>query len=239
MTAADYANYTEWKGWGQEPFGVYSRDDALYFEAELRRSGAVDIAGKTVLEIGFGNGKFAGWARDTGAIYSGTEAIEDLVAHGSDAGFNVYDARQPLGSLAGEQSVDLIVSFDVFEHLEPDFLRETLRSAYYLLKRQGRLIVRVPSGDSPFSRAIQHGDLTHRMTMGSAMVHQLANEAGLTVDVVREPVLPLRGQGVKVFLRRAAVTSIRTLAFAVMTRVFMGGGRPVLTPNMVFVLSKA
>jgi len=70
------------------------------------------------------------------------------------------------------------------------------------------------------------------------MVHQLANEVGFAVESVREPAFPIWGLGSWVFLRRAIVETFRLLAFAVITRVFMGGGRPVLTPNMVFVLEK-
>lgn len=238
MSTSDYAHYQGWKGWNEQPFGIYSQDQAVYFAEELRRSGIESVGGKTILEIGFGNGEFAGWARDAGANYHGTELIDKLVAKGASTGCKTYDARKPLDMLLGEQSFDFIVAFDVFEHLDADVLKATLCSAYRALRPSGRLIVRVPSGDSPFSRAIQHGDYTHRMIIGSSMVRQLANDTGFTVDSVRESALPLRRLGFRVFLRRAMVVVLRTSAFAVITRVFMGGGQPVLTPTMVFVLVK-
>ncbi len=238
MSGSEYAQYRDWKEWSAKPFGTYSREHAVYFAEELRRSGISSVKGRTLLEIGFGNGEFAAWARDSGADYLGTELPDDLVALGAASGFDVHSGTQALELLRGEQAVDLIVAFDVFEHLDADALRATLRSAHQALRSSGRLIVRVPSGDSPFSGAIQHGDSTHRMTIGSSMIGQLARRANLTLESAREPAFPLRGLGARVFVRRAVVAGLRRSAFAVMTRAFMGGGRPVLTPDMVCVLVK-
>jgi SAM-dependent methyltransferase len=199
----------------------------------------MSVAGISVLEIGFGNGEFAGWVRDSGARYVGTELIGDLVRQGVQAGFDVRDANEPLDGFLSEQSIDLVVAFDVFEHFDADELRRALHSAYRALRPAGRLIARVPSGDSPFSGAIQHGDATHRLIIGSSMVQQFAGETGFGVHSVREPVFPLQGLGARTFLRRAAVRGIQRLTFPFLTRAFMGGGQPVLTPDMVFVLVKA
>lgn len=234
-----YESYRDWKGWSTDPFGVYSPSSAAYFSKELRRSDVMSVAGITVLEIGFGNGDFAAWARDSGAKYLGTELIGELVQQGVQAGFDVRGADQPLDGFLPGQSVDLIVAFDVFEHFEADAFRNALRSAHRVLRPTGRLIARVPSGDSPFSRAIQHGDVTHRLALGSSMVRQFASEVGFRVHSIREPVLPLHGLGVKAFIRRAAVRGTQKVVFPFLTRAFMGGGQPVLTPDMVFVLVKA
>ena len=233
-----YADYRYWKGWTRKPFGIWPPEAEVYFSEELRRSGIASISGIAVLEIGFGNGEFAGWARKSGAKYVGTEIISDLLQQGLNAGFEVIAGTEPLDRFLNEQSVDLIVAFDVFEHFEADEFRSALVLARRLLRPYGRLIARVPSGDSPFSRAIQHGDATHRATLGSSMIRQLASEAGLTVQSVREPAFPLRGLGAKTFMRRAAVRCIQRIAFPFFTRAFMGGGAPVLTPDLVFVLVK-
>lgn len=238
MTTSGYTHYRAWKGWNDQSFGVCSTEQAIYYGEELKRSGIDGIDGKTVLEIGFGNGEFAAWVRSAGADYHGTELIPELVAQAAAAGFKAHDGGLPLENLLGEQSVDLIVAFDVFEHLDLETLLATLRSAHLALRPAGRMIVRVPSGDSPFSRAIQHGDTTHRIAIGSSMARQLGGDAGFVVDGVREPAFPLRGLGLRVFLRRMLVSLVRTAAFAVISRALMGGGRPVLTPNMVFVFVK-
>lgn len=235
---AMYFDYERWKGWLTEPFGAFDDASAVYFHAELIRSGLGSMRDLRVIEIGFGNGAFAGWASRAGAQYLGTEVIPELVAKGRDAGFDVHDASIPLGSVVPQGENDVVIALDVFEHLDRDGLGGMLVTLRNCMKRGSRLISRVPSGDSPFGRAIQHGDLTHRLVLGSSAVRQLACEAGFEVLSVREPAFPLRGLGPRAFLRRLAVAAARRLLFPIITHAFMNGGRPVLTPNLVFVLVK-
>lgn len=236
--ASSSLGYRDWKGWSSRTFGIVDSVTSLYFAEELRQSGFDTIRGLNVCEIGFGNGAFAGWARQRGADYCGTEAIPELVAEGVSAGYAVFDATAPLASIAANDSLDLVIAFDVFEHLDHPDLKRLFESLRPVLRRGGRLVARVPSGDSPFGRAIQHGDLTHRTVLGSSAVRQLAHEAGFEVVSVREPAFPLRGLGLRVFLRRLGVVAARRLLFPIITHAFMGGGQPVLTTNLVFVLVK-
>lgn len=235
---AIYSDYENWKGWLTKPFGVFDAASAVYFCAELSRSGLSSVRDLRMLEIGFGNGEFAGWASRAGARYLGTEAIPELVAKGREAGFDVHDASIPLEFVVPQGDIDVVIALDVFEHLDRDGLWNVLVSLRNCMKPGGRLVSRVPSGDSPFSRAVQHGDLTHRLILGSSAVRQLAHEAGFEVVSVREPAFPLRGLGLRVFLRRLGVVAARRLLFPIITHAFMGGGQPVLTTNLVFVLVK-
>lgn len=210
-----------------------------YFAAEFRAAGLTDLSGLHVLEVGFGNGAFAGWASRAGAKYAGTEVIPELVTKGRNAGFAVYDAFSSIDSPIAEGSIDIVVALDVFEHLDRHELIEMLRSLRGLLRSGGMVIARVPSGDSPFSRSIQHGDLTHRTVLGSSAVRQLALESGLDVVSIRQPAFPLRGLGSRVLIRRLLVVAARSVIYPIVTHALMGGGDPVLTPNLVFVLKRS
>jgi SAM-dependent methyltransferase len=234
-----YESYRQWKGWEGPAFGVCDTATTLYFVHELRRSGVADLQGRRILEIGFGNGVFAAWVRAHGADYVGTEVIDGLLEQGRANGFDVHSGQQPLVSFVTENTIDCVVAFDVFEHLEQEHISKLLEQIKVCLVSGGTIIARVPSGDSPFSRSIQHGDLTHRTTLGSSAVRQLAEAAGLEVICVREPTLPLWGLGLRAFVRRLGVVTLRKLVFPLVAQVLMGGGRPVLTPNLLFVLRKA
>ena len=108
-----------------------------------------------------------------------------------------------------------------------------------LLREGSRTLwISIASGDSPFALALQHGDLTHRTVVGSSAIRQLAGWTGFTVASVRSPVLPLHGGGAASFLRRMLVSTTRAVAYPVIAKVLMGGGRPVLTPDLLFVLVK-
>ena len=233
-----YDNYGGWKRWAADEFGKFTRQDSSYFSAELCQCGVPVLERMLVLEIGFGNGSFAGWAVQQGALYQGVEILPDQVSRGREHGFDVHPLAVPLSARAGIETQDLVLAWDVFEHLDQVALFDLLGGVHGVLKPGGLVIARVPSGDSPFSRSIQHGDLTHRIILGSSAVHQLAASTGFAVEQVREPAFPLRGFGVSSLIRRCLVSGARKLTFPVISRLFMGGGPLVLTPNMIFSLRK-
>lgn len=133
-------------------------------------------------------------------------------------------------------SVDLLVAFDVFEQLDrPEFF-ELLDEIRRGLKPSGLLLGRVPSGDSPFSRATQDGDLTHRTVLGSSAILQVSRELKFYVEAIREPEFPILGLGIRCKVRRSLVRTTRRLVYPFINHLMMGGENPVLTPNLMFVL---
>lgn len=149
------------KGWCASEFGRLDIAARHYFDARARRSRPVTLAGCRILEIGFGIVPFATWTHEQGAIDSDTESLPKILAAARVPGSEVHPVRDSLCTLFQPQSIDLSVAFDVFEHLRLEQLKATLREARTRLWIGGLLIERVPSGDSPFGRAIQNGDLTH------------------------------------------------------------------------------
>lgn len=238
MSNTNYCGYQEWKNWSQGEFGICRREDALYYASEFVKCGLLDLSGIRVLEIGFGNGSFAGWATEMGAEYYGVETISELVSLSRTRGFSTYASETPLSEITEVASVDLVVAFDVFEHLEIDLLISTLKDIHERMRKDSVLLFRVPSGDSPFSRAIQYGDLTHSVVLGSSAAYQLAVRAGFEVISIRPPAFPLWGLGVLSFFRRAMVAGARCIIYPIVTHLLMGSGKPVLSPNMVCIFRK-
>jgi 2-polyprenyl-3-methyl-5-hydroxy-6-metoxy-1,4-benzoquinol methylase len=105
-----YGGYAQWKQW-EGDFQASDRD-ARYFAAEFS---GVALAGKRVLEIGFGNGRFLAWAKSQGALVAGTEIEETMLARAREKGFVALPPA--LDALAaGTERFDVVVAFDVFEH---------------------------------------------------------------------------------------------------------------------------
>ena len=119
-----------------------------------------------------------------------------------------------------------------------EYINLFLRQCKNILKLGGSIICRVPSGDSPFARANQYGDITHKSVFGSSAVLQIAIENGLDLVSVRSPAFPLLGQGIITFARRIFVLVIRSVIFLVIAYIFMGNSKVILTPNLLFVLQK-
>ncbi len=171
-TTALYADYHAWKGWG-EPF-KWTPEEGRYHAAEL----GVAPAGLDILEMGFGGGSFLGWARDSGARVSGSELTPASVAAAQAAGIALVPPDFEVAGLMPD-SLDAVVAFDVFEHLEPATIPAKLAAIARALRPGGRLVMRYPNGQSPFGLDPQHADATHLIPLSRAKMEQFASGTGL------------------------------------------------------------
>jgi|SRR5882672_5259492 len=231
-------SYSVWKDWRAADFGRVNHEESLYFERELQATGIGKPAGLRVGEIGYGNGAFAGWVRRAGGHWIGREINQGLQARAVEAGFDILAPDSSLSDAFGSSALDLIVAFDVFEHMSVCAIRSFLAEVKAALKPGGLLLLRIPSGDSPFVSAIFWGDVTHRTLLGSSAVRQLACELDLEVRQIRSPVLPMTGLSKTRLVRRAAVRFSQWVAFSFIRTVLMGNGSAILSPNMIVVLAR-
>jgi SAM-dependent methyltransferase len=215
MTAAVYQGYDDWKGWSSDRFFRCSDRQRAYYAGELA---GIKLDGARVLEIGFGNGEFLCYAREKGATILGTELLEELVTLARQQGLEfVGTSVDDLAGLA-DRSLDLIVGFDVMEHLTLEENVQLLAEAGRLLRKDGRFIARFPNGQSPFGRVYQHGDHTHRSTLSTSIIVQLLPGTALELVSARNQFLPALGNplrralvGVKHGLRSAVEKAIATI----------------------------
>lgn len=226
-----YCGYAGWKGWHGE-FAPSERE-ARYFSAELAD---VPLAGKRVLEIGFGNGSFLAWAKARGADVVGTELDAAMIERARAKGFDAQPAS--LAALAAtQQRFDLVVAFDVFEHWDKPALVENLRQISALLRSGGMVLARFPNGQSPFGRIFQYGDLTHQTVLSASSVAQLAHLTGFAVvrvgNACRVPVRRDFFSVLKHHWRR-----IQRARFERRIAKLYGVGRLALDPNLCALLRK-
>ncbi|MDG4550489.1 MAG: class I SAM-dependent methyltransferase [Candidatus Contendobacter sp.] len=234
-----YQGYEDWKRWDKTSFGTWFETDAVYFSAELGRSGIKLHKGIRLYEVGFGNGAFAGYVRSFGCEYFGSEVNNVLVERARDFDLNVYEKgiKETLEkNLLG--TFDAVIAFDVLEHLDITDIKAFLLEAMELLKPGGIVLARVPSGDSPFGRAIFHGDITHRTALGSSAVRQLAAQTGFDVIDIGPPKLPIFRLGWKRAIRRGVIRLAQSVITGLINLVFHDGQPRVITANLVFVLKK-
>jgi 2-polyprenyl-3-methyl-5-hydroxy-6-metoxy-1,4-benzoquinol methylase len=175
-----YIAYGEWKNWSPEDFMRVSADDARYWGKEAK---GLKISGGNVLEIGFGNGTFLGWAKAQGATLSGTEIYAPARALAEQAGITLLPEDFSAIASSYSNSFDVIAAFDVMEHLTHAQNMALLHNAAIMLKPGGHFIARFPNGQSPFGRFYQHGDQTHISTLSVDILNQMI--AGLPYALVR------------------------------------------------------
>jgi SAM-dependent methyltransferase len=226
-----YAGYARWKGW-DGAFEVRERD-ARYFVAEFA---GITLAGKRVLEIGFGNGRFLAWAKAQGADVHGLEINPDMLDAATHHGYAVRNAS--LGDLVGERaSYDLIVAFDVLEHWDTDELIANFRHVADLLGAGGVFLARFPNGHSPFGRIYQHGDFTHKSVISAFKIDYLAGLCGLEVVRVANARRVSSKPGVLRALRHRWMALRRAWIERSLSRLY-GTERLPLDPNLVALLRK-
>lgn len=195
-----YSDYVEWKDW--RPF-VYDADEAESFRGEL---GTHDLAGKQLLEIGFGAGNLLAWARDRGAIVAGTEVNADCLAAAQERGVEILPVDLGAVTESHREKFDFVVAFDVFEHMTLPQIAATLGHIAVLLKPDGRLLLRFPNAQSPYGAFSQYGDITHVTPLSGDQLVQLTAGTPLEVVAVRGAYRP-RGAT----LGRKLVRSVRYL----------------------------
>ena len=184
-------DYLTWKNWGSESscFGKLTTADAAYYSAELKRSSTSFPPNCKVLEIGFGNGSFLTYAKVKLWDIFGVEINKDLVTAAIKNNFNVIHSDNLISY--NDDFFDLIVAFDVLEHIPQKDLTLFINEVKRILKKGGVFVARFPNGDSPFGLMNQNGDITHVTTLGSGKVHYFAAQCGMDVVFIGGEAQPL------------------------------------------------
>ncbi len=233
----DYMRYLEWKSWNESDFGRLQPLSARYFEGELASQGVALKSGWRVLEIGFGNGEFLCHARDQGCTVVGTELNPELVKTARAAGYAAYTPESFEG--APDAGFDLIVLFDVLEHIPQDRLPAMLASLAARLAPGGKIFCRFPNGDSPLGRPFQHGDMTHITVIGEFKLNYLARAAGLNVVRFGGQFRVLPDRSFRTLLSYAMIRLMELLVERPIKSIFFRGWRfAVFSPNSVAVIAR-
>lgn len=178
QTQSTYADeYTTWKNWTNETFGILSKSEERYFSSEMKKLGKEILPNSNVLEIGFGNGCFMQYSKKQNWMVTGIEANLELVNTAKNFGYKALhsDAMEAMQS----SQFDLIAAFDVLEHIPQSDILNFLSHIKRMLKNDGVFIARFPNGDSPFGLANQNGDLTHVTAIGSEKFRYLVQRLNL------------------------------------------------------------
>lgn len=72
-----------------------------------------------------------------------------------------------------KKAYDVILIYDLLEHLEPERAHEFLRQIKELLARDGSILISVPNGEFPFNLPMRYVDISHKFLYTSTSLHQL------------------------------------------------------------------
>lgn len=153
---------------------------------------------RDVLEVACGPGHFLYWAKERGfdsvrgfdLSVEQVEAARELGLPAEAASFQDY---LPLH----RDAFDLVLGFDVIEHLRRDELFEFLDMCRASLRPNGRLFLTTPNGAGLRPGPVMHGDLTHETIFTPQTITHALRLAGFDDIQVREispPPLSARGR---------------------------------------------
>lgn len=233
MTEDDYAGYSEWKRWHPSQFMVCGAYERRYYSGEFR---GLDLAGQKIIELGFGNGGFLRYAIDEKASVGGTELLAEACAGAKEHGVRVYlpDLSDAVAESGGD--FDLVVAFDVLEHMTGEQLMVLFDTLATLLKAGGHVLARFPNAQSPLGCVSQNGDWTHRSALSAQVLMQLLTGKPWTLVRAGNPFTVIDADS---FLKRVGLRSRdaarRGIEWAV-NRLY--GLAITLDPNVVVLLKR-
>lgn len=214
-------DYMQWKSWCQN-FAAPSKTELQGFASEISKlSIPPPPLEANVLEIGFGNGSFLRYAQNQKWKVTGTEVNEELVRIGLDSGYDVLKAENL--SQFGDSTFDLVVAFDVLEHLNHESLIQLFVDVKRVLKNNGSFIARFPNGDSPFGLLNQNSDITHLTSIGSGKIKYLTNYSKLSLHYIGGESQPIIGVSALHFCHRLFSEPLKKIINTLMNPIFYPG----------------
>jgi cyclopropane fatty-acyl-phospholipid synthase-like methyltransferase len=192
-----------------------------------------------ILDAGCGGGelisllKSVGYEDTLGIDISG-EQIERATAIGLGPHVQHGDIFEFLKATASS-SFDVIVAFDLIEHFNKQNAVAFFTHVLRVLKDNGRLIVHVPNGESPFFGAVRYGDFTHELGFTRKSIRQVALTVGFSSCQSYEdaPVAHGLKSSLRSFLWMPCRFILRTI-----TATETGDTGGIFTRNLVAVLIK-
>ena len=178
-------NYIDWKGWDSNSFALTSDLEKAYFE-NIFRLISLKKSSK-ILEIGFGNGAFMGYASRQNHECDGVEVNNSLFNIALENKFSVFNS---IDEIKKNKKYDLIILFDVIEHIPEIEIKNFMIKLSTLLTKSGSIFLRFPNGSSPLGLANQHGDITHCNIITLPKLNYWCQDSSLNIFVARASVLP-------------------------------------------------
>lgn len=158
--------------------GLESRGPHL--RAMIRRHFPAD-RDAVVLDLGCGHGTIVEFARRAGYRHvTGVDRSPDQVREAKRLGIAGVEEGDLFESIARapSDSLDLVICFDVIEHLTRAELLPLVDEVLRVLKPGGRWLIHSPNAESPFFGRIRYGDLTHELAFTRTSIGQLLFSSG-------------------------------------------------------------
>lgn len=180
MKTAHYANKLK-RMEEKETVAKLSRFLSGYFGVYFQNSTV------SVLDIGCGIGHYMKALKTLGIKdVTGLEIDKTCVGVCRKDGLSIIqgDILRPSRKLLNKK-YDVVIAFDVIEHVPVEKTKLFIHNALKLVKKGGKLLIRTPSMNNPFSASIRYIDMTHTNGFTEESLCQLMDEAHVEEYTIR------------------------------------------------------
>jgi 2-polyprenyl-3-methyl-5-hydroxy-6-metoxy-1,4-benzoquinol methylase len=188
-----------------------------------------------VLDLGCGHGALLYAAHKQGYLdLTGIDSSAEQVAAAHALGIQQVQQSDLFNFLNNqtEACFDIVVTFDVMEHLSKSRVVTLVDEIRRILKPAGRWIIHVPNAESPFFGRIRYGDFTHEMAFTRKSIMDLLNSSDFVdVQCFEDPIVP---HGIRSFVRFILWKMIRVFLKGYMA-IETGDTKAIFTQNFLAV----
>src|SRR5439155_16098639 len=170
---------------------------------------------------------------------SGVDCSPEQVAIARELGIEGIreaDLKEALCTL-DDEVLDVVIAFDVIEHMTKPELLEFADEVYRVLKREGRWILHAPNAEALFGSRVRYADWTHEQAFTKESLEQLFRTVGFNQIhcYEDEPVI----HGLKSFLRWLTWKVVRSVLRTCCLAEFGITGRVcIFSQNLLAVAKK-
>ena len=137
----------------------------------------------------------------------------------------------------GDQTLDMVIAFDVIEHFTKGELLRFLDHVHRVLKSGGRFLIHAPNAESPFGARTLYGDITHELAFTSTSINQLMMASGFRdVQCFEDVPVP---HGLKSIIRWGLWKLIRSiLRFYLVVETGDSNRKAIFSQNLLAIVRK-
>jgi hypothetical protein len=222
-----YKNYINFKKW--DDFYNYSTQEKIFFNKIFRK---IDLNKKIILDVGFGRGHFLKYIEDRGGEAHGIEYQNNLIEMVNKAGCTkVYK------NLNGSKlKFDIIVFFNVIEHIEFDKIKNFLSTYLAYAKPSATIVMTFPNCQSPAGLINQFGDPTHKSLLSGPILEKILEDLNLVNIAYVECPIQQSKSFPKRFLKK--ITWPLQLLSKILFKITYSVGNTPLSPDVLIFASK-
>lgn len=178
-----YSNYVNARNLPLAPLTLEGlKPRAPYLIKLIRAHFPVDRR-STILDLGCGYGALIHFARREGYDnIRGVDRSPEQVGAAQRLCIEGVEEGDLLAALAVQEneSLDMVVAFDVIEHFTRDELLGFVDQVRRVLRPEGRWIIHTTNGESAFCGRSRYGDLTHELAFTRTSICQLLHSSGFS-----------------------------------------------------------